>query len=384
MASSDNKGMQFFITTLVFLLIFFGFYYFITNRDKKGETTNADFEAAYINDGAAFISGIKAENPKKIAVAERIAFSNAAGDGVYYIDNYAKLKYYDIATGDSRDVFINVGAFTVSPSGELIAVTERGESGRLKVITPAGETVADLGTGEKPSWFIEGQRLAFIAGTTVFDAAGGDWNARPLYAGNPTDIAVSPDEKTILVCERDDAGSRLALLNIATKGVSEIKKAAADEAAEGPAPLGFSGPNWLDKTNEALFIYNDAKGGRVYRYNADTGEVAGVVEEPGPIYSLAVSSKGDRAAYFYIVSANLPKFTEKVDGKDVPMVFGPADMTQAYIEDLYKRGKDGEIGGEKLNNLNTRRLLDGDVIRIVDLTKGTYWPLGSGQYPVLR
>jgi DNA-binding beta-propeller fold protein YncE len=384
MASSQNKSTQFIITTVVFLVLFFGFYYFISSKDKKGETTNAEFEAAYVNDGAAYISGIKAENPKKIAVADRVAFSNAAGDGVYYIDNYAKLKYYDIATGDSKDVFINVGSFSVSPSGELIAVTERGESGRLKVITPAGETVADLGTGEKPSWFIEGQRLAFIAGTKVFDASGGDWNARPLYAGNPTDIAVSPDGKTILICERDDAGSRLVLLTIATKVVAEIKKAATDEAAVGTAPLGFSGPRWLDETNEALFIYNDAKGGRIYRFNADTGEVAGVVEEPGPIYSLAVSSKGDRAAYFYIVNANLPKFTEKVDGKEVSMVFGPEEMTQAYIEDLYKRGKEGEIGGEKLNNLNTRKLLDGDVIRIVDLTKGTYWPLGSGQYPVLR
>ena len=171
---------------------------------------------------------------------------------------------------------------------------------------------------------------------------------------------------------------------MATKGVTEVKKASFEEASTATAPLGFSWPNWLAGTNEALFIYNDPKGGRLYRLDAATGTVTGVAEEPGPIYSLAVSANGDRAAYFYVVSTNLPKFTEKIDGKETAIVFGPQDMTVDYIEALYKRGKDGEIGGEKLNNLNTRKLLDGDVIRIVDLTKGTYWPLGSGQYPVLK
>ena len=110
MAAPQNKGLQFFITMAVFLLLFFGFYYFILNKDKKDDTAAVDFGAAYINDGAAYISGIKAETPKKIAVAYRIAFSTS-GDGLYYIDNYAKLKYYDIASGDSKDVFINVADF---------------------------------------------------------------------------------------------------------------------------------------------------------------------------------------------------------------------------------------------------------------------------------
>jgi hypothetical protein len=382
MASSQNKGLQFFITMTVFLLIFFGFYYFISNRDKKDGSTTADFEAAYINDGAAYISGIKAENPKKIAVADRIAFSPSGG-GLYYIDNYAKLKYYDVASGDSKDVFINVAAFSVSPAADLIAVVEKGESGHLKVITTAGVEVADLGTGTKPSWFTEGERLAYINGTTIYDAAGGDWNSYPLYGGSPLDIAVSPDGKSILFCERIAAESRLALLTIATKAVTEVKKAAVEEAPSA-LPVGFSCPGWLTGTNEAHFVYNDSKGGRLYKLDPATGAVTAVVEEQGPIYSLAVSSKGDRAAYFYIVMGNLPRLTEKKDGKETPIVFGPENMTQDYTEALYKRGKAGEIGGDKLNNFNTRKLLDGDVIRIVDLAKGTYWPLGSGQYPTLK
>ncbi|MBN2224137.1 MAG: hypothetical protein JW765_05635 [Deltaproteobacteria bacterium] len=383
MASSQNKGLQFFITTVVFLLLFFGFYYFISNKNKEEGSTTADFEAAFINDGAAYISGIKAENPKKIAVADRIAF-NSSGEGLYYIDNYAKLKYYDIASGDSKDVFINVAAFAVCPAADLIAVAERGQAGHLKIITSAGDEVADLGIGIQPSWFTEGQRLAFIGGTTIYNAAGPEWNESPLYQGNPVDIAVSPDGKSILFSERNAAESRLVLLTIATKGVTEVKKASVEEASTATAPLGFSWPNWLAGTNEALFIYNDPKGGRLYRLDAATGVVTGVAEEPGPIYSLAVSVNGDRAAYFYVVSTNLPKFTETIDGKETAIVIGPQDMTVDYIEALYKRGKDGEIGGEKLNNLNTRKLLDGDVIRVVDLTKGTYWPLGSGQYPVLK
>ncbi len=382
MASSQNKGLQFFITMVVFLLIFFGFYYFISNREKKDGATTAEFEAAYINDGAAYISGIKAENPKKIAVAYRIAF-NPSGDGLYYIDNYAKLKYYDIPSGDSKDVFINVAAFSVSPITDLIAVVEKGEVGHLKIITTAGDEVADLGIGTCPSWFREGERLAYIHGTTIFDAAGGDWNSYPLYEGNPLDIAVSPDGKSILFCERVAQESRLALLTISTKAVTELKKAPVEEGSSA-APLGFSSPAWLTGTNEALFVYNDPKRGRLYRLDAATGTITGIVEEPGPIYSLAVSSKGDRAVYFYIVMANLPKFTEKKDGKETPIVFGPENMTLDYIEALYVRGKKDEIGGDKLNNFNTRKLLDGDVIRIVDLKKGTYWPLGSGQYPTLK
>ncbi len=379
MAPSQNKGLQFFITMVVLLLLFFGFYYFISSKGKKDDSKTADFEAAYINDGSAFISGAKAENPKKIAVADRIAFS-ASGDGLYYIDNYAKLKHYDIASGDSKDVFINVGAFSVNPVADLIAVVERGESGHLKVITSDGTEVADLGVGSRPSWFREGERLAYIGGTTIYDAVGGDWNAYPLYEGNPLDIAVSPDGASILFCERTAVESRLALLTIATKGVTELKKASFEESLT----AGYSWPVWLSGTNEALFIYNDLKTGRLYRLDAATGVVTAVTEEPGPIYSLAVSSTGDRAAYFYVVSANLPKFTEKIDGKETPIVFGPQEMTEEYTLKLYERGKNGEIGGEKLNNFNTRKLLDGDVIRIVDLAKGTYWPLGSGQYPTLK
>ncbi len=57
MAASQNKGLQFFVTMVVFLLLFFGFYYFISNREKKDGATTADFEVAYINDGSAYISG---------------------------------------------------------------------------------------------------------------------------------------------------------------------------------------------------------------------------------------------------------------------------------------------------------------------------------------
>ena len=203
-----------------------------SNKDKKDDTAAVDFGAAYINDGAAYISGLKAENPKKIAVAYRIAFT-ASGDGLYYIDNYAKLKYYDIASGDSKDVFINVADFQVYPSADIIAVVEKGESGHLKIVSAAGDEVADLGTGTRPSWFAEGQRLAYISGTAIYDAAGGDWNAYPLYEGNPLDIAVSPDGTSILFCEYDAGKSRLALLTIATKAVTEIKSASLHRNAHG-------------------------------------------------------------------------------------------------------------------------------------------------------
>ncbi len=385
MAGPQNKGLQFFITMAVFLLLFFGFYYFILNKDKKDDTAAVDFGAAYINDGAAYISGIKAENPKKIAVANRIAFS-ASGDGLYYIDNYAKLKYYDITSGDSKDVFINVADFSVCPSADIIAVVEKGESGHLKIVSAAGDEVADLGTGSRPSWFAEGQRLAYISGTGIYDAAGGDWNSNPLYEGNPLDIAVSPDGKSILLSEFNAGKSRLALLTVATKAVTEIKSASFTETPTAASPLGFSCPRWLTATGQALFIYNDTKTGRLYRLDPATGAVTGVTEEPGPIYSLAVSPEGDLAAYFYVFKDNLPKFTETVDGKETPLVFSPEDMNTDYIEALYKRSKDKEdtIGGEKLNNMSTRKLLDGDVIRIVDLAKGTWWPIGSGQYPVVK
>lgn len=382
MAAAQNKGLQFFVTMGVFLLLFFGFYYFISNRDKNDGATTADFEAAYINDGAAYLSGIKAENPKKIAVAYRIAF--APSGGIYYIDNYAKLKYYDIASGESKDIFINVADFGVSPAGDLIAVVEKGDGGHLKIISGAGDVAADLGAGSNPSWFSEGQRLAFIGGTTVYDAAGPGWNTSPLYEGTPRDIAVSPDGVSILLCESDAVGSRLALLSVGTRGVTEVKTAPFEAEPSPAAPLGFLEPSWLAGTTDALFVYNDATGGRLYRFSSATGAITGVVEEPGPIYSLSVSPKGDRAAYFYVVRDNLPKFTETIDGKETAIVFTPEDMTTDYIEALYKRAKEDTIGGEKLNNLNTRRLLDGDVIRVVDLTKGTYWPLGSGQYPALK
>jgi hypothetical protein len=383
MAASQNKGLQFFATMVVFLLLFFGFYYFISNREKKDGSTTADFEVAFINDGSAYVSGIKAENPKKIAVAYRIAWS-PTGEGLYYIDNYSKLKYYDLATGDSKDVFINVASFVVSPAADLIAVVEKGESGHLTIITPKGDEVADLGVGEKPSWFREGERLVYLSGDTIHETAGGDWSSYPLYEGKHLNMAVSSDGKSILLTERSENESRLALLEIATKKVTVIKAAPLEEEPTEAAPLGFSSPKWLADKNEALFVYNDAKGGRIYRYDGSAGTTAGVAEEPGPIYSLTVSSKGDRAAYFYIFRENLPKFTEKADGKETPIVFGPAEMTQEYVTKLYKRGEKDEIGGEKLNNFNTRRLLDGDVIRIVDLTKSTYWPIGSGQYPMLK
>jgi len=383
MAAPQGKGLQFFVTMVVFLLLFFGFYYFISNKGKNDTASEVDFGAAYINDGAAYISGIKAENPKKIAVAYRIAFA-PSGAGIYYIDNYAKLKYYDIESGSPKDVFINVADFSVSPAADLIAVVEKGEAGHLKIISTAGEVVADLGAGSRPSWFLEGERLAYISGTEVYDAAGGDWNSYPLYRGNPQDIAVSPDGASILVCEWNVSASRLALLTVATKAVAEIKTASFDEGPTAAAPLGFSCPRWLTGADGALFIYNDAKGGRLYRLNPATGEITGVAEEPGPIFRLAVSPAGDRAAYFYIVRANLPRFTETIDGKETPIMFTPEDMNQDYIEALYNRSKEETIGGDKLNNMSTRKLLDGDVIRIVDLKKGTYWPLGSGQYPVLK
>jgi hypothetical protein len=383
MAAQQNRGLQFFITVVVFMLLFFGFYYFISTRDKKDGSANADFEVAFINDGSAFVSGIKAENPKKIAVAERVAWDLHEG-GLYYIDNYSKLKHYDLATGDSKDVFISVGSFAVCPSADLIAVVEKGESGHLYIITTKGDKVADLGVGTMPAWFSEGERLVYINGDTIYEAAGGDWIPKPLYEGKQLNMAVSPDGKSILLTELNGGESRLAMLDIATRKVSVIKSAPLEGEPSAVAPLGFSSPKWLAGTNGALFVYNGAKGGRVYRLDSSTGTITGVAEEPGPIYSLAVSPKGDRAAYFYIFRENLPKFTEKVDGKEVPIVVGPADMTQGYIENLYKRGQKNEIGGEKLNNYNTRRLLDGDVIRIVDLTKGTYWPIGSGQYPVLK
>jgi dipeptidyl aminopeptidase/acylaminoacyl peptidase len=383
MAAANNKGGQFFVTMAVFLLLFIGFYFFMTSRggDKEGEKTA--YEVAYINDGAAYLSGPKGENPLKVAISETVAWA-PAGDGCYYIDNYAKLKSYDIAAGESKDVAVNVASFAVPPTGDLIAVVEKDQIGSLKIITAAGEAVADLGAGTSPRWFASGDRIAYISGKTIFVAAGGDWNSYPLYEGSPTELAVSPDGKSIMFVEWAGTESRLMLLSVATRTAERVKEAAFDSLPTDVSPLGFSSPRFVPDGSAALFLYNDAKGGRVYRYDLEKKSVTGVSAEPGPIWSLSVSSTGELVAYFFVFTENLPKFTEKKDGKETPMVFGPKDMNPDFVTALYARGEKDEIGGEKLNNYNTRRLLDGDVIRVVDLKKDVFWPLGSGQYPMLK
>jgi hypothetical protein len=383
MAGSQNKGLQFFVTMVVFLGLFFVLYFFVINKGNKKEAETAPYKVGYINDGDAYIAGEKGENPKKIAVAKTIAWA-PLGTGCYYIDNYAKLKYYDIDKAQSQDVFISVASFVLSSDGGLIAVIERGDQGAVKVITKAGELVAELGTGSSPCWFHDGERLAYISGNTIYDAAGGDWNSFPLYKGKPTELAVSPDGKSIIFVEQDGNVSRLLFLDVTAKTTSVIKEESFETPSTPALPLGFSHVRFLPDKNQALFIYNDSKGGRLYSYDLQTKAVKGVSEETGPIYSLSVSTGGDFAAYFFIVRQDLPNFTEKKDGKEIPLVFGPAEMNRDYVAALYKRGDNKEIGGDKLNTYNTRTLLDGDVVRIINLRKGVFWTIGSGQYPVLR
>ena len=47
-------------------------------------------------------------------------------------------------------------------------------------------------------------------------------------------------------------------------------------------------------------------------------------------------------------------------------------------------GDKKEVTGDEVNKYNVERVLDSDIIRIVDIEKGTRWVLGSGQYPVMR
>ncbi len=383
MAATDNKGLQFFVTLVVFLLLFLGFYYFMSKGDKGKETAKVEIAIAYVNDGAAYISGLKAENALKIAIGETIVWA-PNGAGLYYLDNYAKLKYYDIKSTESKDIFINVASFAVSPKGDLIAVVEKNEAGHLKIITSSGEPVADLDTGTAPCWFREGERIAYISGGAVYDAAGGDWNSYPLYNGAPNDLSVSPDGKSILFTEWKGTESRLVLLDIATKGTSVVESAAFEAAPTDASPLGFSYPRFFADKNAALFVYNDKKGGKIYRFDRETKAITGISDEGGPIDSLSISPSSELVAYFFILKSNFPNFTEKVGDKQVPMDFGPKDLNTDSIARLYARGAKGEIGGDKLNNHNTKQLLDSDVIRIVDLKRSVVWSLGSGQYPALK
>ncbi|MBN1882046.1 MAG: PD40 domain-containing protein [Deltaproteobacteria bacterium] len=389
--SNQNKTSQFMVTTIIFFAIFFIIYFLFLRKDEETFFTPDDYDVVFINDGTIYFSDFKGEFTEKAAKGVFVAW-DTVGEGVYFIDNYAKLRYYDIDEGKPRDVTTNITDFEISPTGDAIAVVQTLDEDRVLVIDPEGTVIADLGPGTAPRWSGDGTILAYLTGGGVTIAARpsddpAGFRVRFSQKGSVSDMDISPDGKTILMVETVEMESSLSKIELTGSGFGEktvIKTGTLDEVPPAGAPVGFSEPRFFSGENTALFIYNDASGGRVFKIDIDDDEVKGLTQEPGPIFRLSIAPDDETVAYFLINTAAQPSFTHITDEGDVPMILGPDTINEAFVEKIYRMNDEEEIGGDEVNKYNLDQFLESDVIRVIDLKRDVYWVLGSGQNPSLR
>jgi len=389
--SNQNKTSQFMVTTIIFFAIFFIVYFLFIKKDEETFFTPDDYDVVFVNDGTIYFSDFKGEFTVKAAKGVFAAW-DPAGEGVYFIDNYAKLRYYDLEEGKPVDVTTNITDFEISPTGDAVAVVQTLDEDRVLVIDPEGSVIADLGPGTHPRWSGDGTTCAFLTGGDLTiatrpsdDPAG--WRVRFSLSGSVSDMDISPDGGTILMVETVEMESSLSRVGLSDSGFTEktlIKTGALDEPPAAGAPVGFSDPRFYSMENTALFIYNDASAGRVFSIDTDDDEITGITQEPGPIFALNIAPDDETFTYFLINTTAQPSFTEITDEGEVPMVLGPDALNEVFIEKIYRMSENEEIGGDEVNKYNLDQLLESDVIRVVDLKRDVYWVLGGGQYPSLR
>ena len=389
--SNQNKTSQFMVTTIIFFAIFFIVYFLFLKKDEETFFTPDDYDVAFVNDGTIFFSDFKGEFTMKAAKGTFVAW-DPAGEGVYFIDNYAKLRYYDIEEEKPVDVATNITDFKISPIGDAVAVVQTLDEDRVLVIDPQGGVIADLGPGAAPRWSGDGTTLAYLTDGNVSIAARPSddpegWRVRFSLSGSVSDMDISPDGGTILMVETVDMESSLSKIGLTDSGFTEktlIKTGTLDEAPPAGAPIGFSEPRFFSMENTALFIYNDASAGRVFLIDTEDDEIKGITQEPGPIFALNIAPDDEAFAYFLINTNAQPSFTKITDEGEIPMVLGPDTLNEAFVEKIYRMSEGEEIGGDEVNTYNLDQLLESDVIRLVDLKRDVYWVLGGGQYPSLR
>jgi hypothetical protein len=370
---------------MVFLLLFLVFYFVFLKKDDDGEVSAEEFEIAFINDGVLSLSDIKGENRINRVHGSFVVWA-PSGDALYYIDNYSKLKHYDLESKKSEDVAVNVSSFTVSPDGNAIAFVEDTENPSLAIIeAPGGEPIFDIPSGRSPRWLLEGG-FVYIKEGDIYSVKTSGSGTRKLFSADAVDLDVSPDGKFVLFTEEGDGKSRLVLGKVAGGSKKVVKEVSLTGVPTEASPLGFSLPRFLSKSNVAFFAYNDGKGGRLFKINADDGSIEGVCMERGPLFSISVSPDDDRIAYFYMSRMDLPSFKIKAGEGDemVVMEFTPADLKSEFNKKLLDMEDEGTLTGDKVNKNSVTRVMDSDRIKIVDLERGVTWYAGSGQYPSLR
>lgn len=389
--TNQNKTSQFMVTTIIFFAIFFIVYFLFLKKDEETFFTPDDYDVVFIDDGTIYFSDFKGDITMKAAKGISAAW-DPAGVGVYFIDNYAKLRYYDIEEEKPRDVITNITEFEISPNGDAVAVVQSLDEDRVLVIDPEGSVIADLGPGTHPRWSGDGTTLAFLTGGDVTiatrpsdDPAG--WRVRFSLSGSVSDMDISPDGGTILMVETVEMESSLSKVGLTGSGFTEktlIKTGTLDAPPPAGAPVGFSDPRFFSLENTALFVYNDASAGRVFLIDTDDDEITGISQEPGPIFAPTIAPDDETFAYFLINTTAQPSFTEITDEGEIPMILGPDTLNEAFIEKIFRMSEKEEIGGDEVNKYNLDQLLESDVIRVVDLERDVYWVLGGGQYPSLR
>jgi hypothetical protein len=389
--SNQNKTSQFMVTTIIFFAIFIIVYFVFMKKDEEPFFTPDDYDVAFVDDGTIYFSDFKGEFSVKAAKGIAAAW-DPAGEGIYFIDNYAKLRYYDIAEEKPSDVTTNVIDFAVSPMGDAIAVVRSLDEDRIVIIDSQGQEIADLGPGGSPRWSGDETTLAFLSdGDVVIAARPSDdtagWRVRFTLTGSVSDMDISPDGGTILMVETVDMESSLSKVGVTGSGFSDkvlIKTGTLEDIPPAGAPIGFSEPRFFSGENSALFIYNDADAGRVFLIDTEDDEIKGISQESGPIFGITIAPDDEAFAYFLINIEAQPSFTEITDEGEIPLVLGPDTLNEMFIEKLYRMSDNELIGGDEVNTYNLSQLLESDIIRVVDLKRDVYWVLGGGQYPSLR
>jgi hypothetical protein len=386
MSTGDNKGMQFLITTTIFLLVFLLFYYFFIKKDDVAEITAEGFEIVLINDGALCLSDIKGEN-RVDRVHGSFAVWAPSGEDLYYIDNYSKLKRYELESKKSSDVAVNVLSFEVSPNGETIAFVENTDDPSLKIIEAMdGKLLSEIPAGRSPRWQKGGEGLFYIHEGDIFTADKRGKGLRRVLAADAVDFDVSSNGEYILFVEGDGVESRLLLGSVKSGSKKILKAVSFSDEPTASSPLGFSTPRFFNQKNEALFVLNNAKGGNLFRLNADDQSIEGVCTDRGPIFSLSIASDDDLVAYFYMSKTDLPSFKkiteEGEEGEE--MEFAPDDLKSDLNKQLLEMEEEKTLTGDKVNRNNVNILLESDRVKIVDLERGVIWFVGSGQYPSLK
>jgi dipeptidyl aminopeptidase/acylaminoacyl peptidase len=386
MSNGDNKGMQFVITTMIFIFVFLLFYFFFIKKDDVVEFDANDLKIAFINDGVLNLSDIKGEN-RVDSVHSSFVVWVTSGDGLYYIDNYLKLKHYDIESKKSEDIAINVASFEVSPTGSSIAFVEDDDDPSIKIVGVLdGELISEFQSSNSPRWLKDGDKLVYISGGNIYMAKVDGTGVKKVFNANAIDLDISPDGNFILFVEGDEKMSRLILGDIKKKSKKVIKEITFAEKPTESFPLGFSYPTFLNSKNEAFFILNEKKGGKIGMIKTEDESISGVSMENGPIFSLSTSTDDNHIAYFYLSKMNLPNYLEVSDeGEEgVAMEFTPKDLNNGINKKLLDMEEKKTLTGDKVNKNGITRILDSDRIKIVDLERGVFWFAGSGQYPSLR